>query len=75
MLAKSPRPVFAHRQNSDGSYDSICGVCFAKVALGKKETDLESAEAAHICRGFNLGRLLHPVEKKAGLKRPKLRAA
>ncbi|MGB6686206.1 MAG: hypothetical protein WBE76_00015 [Terracidiphilus sp.] len=75
MLAKSPRPVFAHRQNSDGSYDSICGGCFAKIASGKKEADLEPVEAAHICRGFNLGRLLYPAEKKRGSKGPRLRAA
>jgi len=74
-LAKSPRAVFAHRQKSDGTYDSICGGCFAEVALGKKETDLEPLEAAHICRGFNLGRLLHPADKKTTLKRSRLRAA
>jgi hypothetical protein len=45
------------------------------VASGKKEADLEPAEAAHICRGFDLGRLLHPAEKKERLKSPQLRAA
>jgi hypothetical protein len=75
LLAKSPRPVFARRQNSDGSFQSICGRCFARVASGKNEADLEPAEAAHICSGFDLGGLLHPTEKKERPRKLRLRAA
>jgi hypothetical protein len=62
-LAKPSRPVFPHRHNSDGSVDSICGVCFATLASEKEEANLEEAEAAHVCGGFKLGRLLHPAEQ------------
>jgi hypothetical protein len=40
---------FPHRQNSDGSYDSICMVCFATVGSGESEEDLDSIERRHVC--------------------------
>lgn len=40
---------FLHRANWDGTVDSICGVCFIKVARAKCESDLDKAEGDHRC--------------------------
>jgi hypothetical protein len=45
---------FAHRHNSDGSYDSICTKCYATVASAGKEEALSSPESAHVCDPFAL---------------------
>ena len=45
---------FAHRHNSDGSYDSICTKCYATVASAGKEEALSSSESAHVCDPFAL---------------------
>jgi hypothetical protein len=44
------RRSFPHRHNADGSYDSICTVCFATVATVENECELPSHESAHVCR-------------------------
>jgi hypothetical protein len=41
--------LFAHRLNEDGSYDSICRVCFAAVVRSKPESELAQYEKAHDC--------------------------
>lgn len=46
-----------HRMNKDGSFDSICLVCFRVVASGKREVDLRDAEKAHVCQLADLGYL------------------
>ena len=38
---------FPHRRNRDGSYDSICTLCFATVASSETEEELGEAEAKH----------------------------
>jgi len=43
------RPNFPHRHNTDGSYDSICTVCYATVASVRKECELAVAESIHRC--------------------------
>lgn len=40
---------FAHRKNSDGSFDSICLKCFVTVGQGQEEEDLDLAEYIHVC--------------------------
>ena len=40
---------FAHRRNEDGTYDSICRECFAAIARGKTELELEISERNHVC--------------------------
>lgn len=40
---------FAHRHNSDGSYDSICSRCYATVASAGNERALSRSESAHVC--------------------------
>lgn len=41
--------LYAHRRNEDGSYDSICRVCFAAVVRSKPESDLAQYEETHGC--------------------------
>jgi len=40
---------FSHRQNSDGTVDSICHECFVTVAKARRETDLSTNEHLHCC--------------------------
>jgi hypothetical protein len=42
-------PLFAHRHNPDGSWDTICSLCVATVAREKIEADLAAHELAHTC--------------------------
>jgi hypothetical protein len=42
-------PLFPHRHNHDGSYDSICRHCFATVGTRKTEEELIAIEAKHVC--------------------------
>jgi len=48
-MSPDPRPRFPHRQNQDGSYDSICTTCLLTVASAWNEKDLACHEATHIC--------------------------
>lgn len=43
------RPGFAHRPNRDGTFDSICRVCYRTVVDHVRETELERAEQEHVC--------------------------
>lgn len=46
----SPVPnTFVHRENRDGTWDSICRVCYATVCTSPWEADLDRAEKAHVC--------------------------
>jgi hypothetical protein len=40
---------FAHRPNGNGTFDSICRVCFQTVVHSEKEESLASSEAVHEC--------------------------
>lgn len=39
---------FTHRQNADGSYDSICMFCFLTAATSQKEDQLARLEQGHL---------------------------
>jgi hypothetical protein len=41
--------AYPHRLNAEGLYDSICPTCFATVARGKAESELQAYEAKHAC--------------------------
>jgi hypothetical protein len=41
--------VFAHRNNPDGTIDSICRECLLTIASSQWEADLERAESSHKC--------------------------
>ena len=43
-------PSFPHRQNVDGTFDSICPYCFQTIAKQRLESDLARFEQAHVCR-------------------------
>jgi len=42
-------PIFPHRLNPDGSFDSICPKCFVTVSTKRSETQLADDEIAHDC--------------------------
>jgi hypothetical protein len=44
--------TFPHRRNRDGSFDSICGICFATVGSAATERELEPMEMKHVCQGM-----------------------
>jgi hypothetical protein len=42
--------IFPHRQNEDGSFDSICPECFSTVVRGlRTERRLAEFEDQHVC--------------------------
>ena len=48
-MAATRIPFYPHRQNRDGSFDSICLKCFATVAHANDVTKLNSYAKNHIC--------------------------
>jgi hypothetical protein len=42
-------PTFLHRANPDGTFDSICMICFHTIANAVQEDSLADAEAVHQC--------------------------
>jgi hypothetical protein len=48
MLLPLP-PLFPHRRNNDGSFDSICLKCLVTIANAGCETDLVKPETYHVC--------------------------
>ena len=40
---------FAHRQNADGTFDSICLSCYLTVSSALSESELVHGEANHSC--------------------------
>jgi hypothetical protein len=48
-MAADRIPFYSHRQNRDGSFDSICPRCFATIAHATEITKLNSYEKQHIC--------------------------
>ena len=40
---------FVHRQNQNGTFDSICTLCFQTIANVKDEAKLQSVELEHVC--------------------------
>lgn len=48
-MGSSSRLTFAHRNNPDGTTDSICRQCFTTVFTSIWEAELERAERDHVC--------------------------
>jgi hypothetical protein len=45
-----PGPIaFPHKPNDDGTFDSICPLCFRTVARKAIESQLAELERKHIC--------------------------
>jgi hypothetical protein len=40
---------YPHRQNKDGSFDSICLTCFATIITTQTEYELWEPEGKHVC--------------------------
>jgi hypothetical protein len=53
-MANDPRMFYPHRQNPDGSIDSICLRCFATVATAMDVSELHSYDKAHVCEAASL---------------------
>ena len=51
--------TFTHRLNPDGSFSSICPVCFETVGREENELDLQPAEHSHVCNPGSLGKLAY----------------
>jgi hypothetical protein len=45
----APAPIFPHRHNKDGSFDSICTTCFATVASAQLDAELAVYDRKHVC--------------------------
>jgi hypothetical protein len=42
-------PFYPHRENKDGTFDSVCLKCFATVARTSLEIELAQRDKTHIC--------------------------
>ena len=42
---------FVHRKNKDGTFDSICAVCFRTAGSRTAESELAEIERDHVCEG------------------------
>ena len=54
---RAEQSTFPHRLNENGTYDSICLVCFQTIATGANEAGLAEGEQRHVCdlnRMFNV---------------------
>ena len=51
--------IFIHRLNPDGSFESICPVCFETVGWQEQKEDLLKAEHTHACDPDSLGKLAY----------------
>jgi len=49
-------PMFIHRNNQDGSCDSICTECYSTVASVKNAWQLSNLESTHDCNDDGLMR-------------------
>ena len=54
---------FHHRENSDGTFDSICLRCFLTVGSAESEEFLLVPETQHICRPSDLLRDVETSEQ------------
>ena len=48
-MAASRSPLFHHRHNLDGTFESVCLGCFQTVASRESESALEAGECQHEC--------------------------
>ena len=64
MGTSSIQPIrFTHRENGDGTVDSICGSCFLVVARAFEEADLERLERRHECQPFERRKSIRIVHR------------
>jgi hypothetical protein len=58
-------PIFPHRRNEDGTWDSICPLCFVNSATAKCEEDLGDLEKRHICGHYSRAQRNPPAGMRA----------
>lgn len=46
---EEPQIIFPHRTNRNGTFDSICPLCYRTIATEQSEYRLAKAELAHRC--------------------------
>jgi hypothetical protein len=63
-LSEKTHIAFPHRRNSDGTIDSICKRCFVTIATEATDAELEGAERAHICQGFDAVWMNHRTDQE-----------
>lgn len=51
---KTSENNFEHRHNQDGSYDSICPLCFRTIGTRLRQEELDQDERSHICDAVDL---------------------
>ena len=61
-VASPPTKRFVHRENRDGTFDSICPACFDTVATAAREADLAKYEKPHVCDPWTLQRLARAAQ-------------
>jgi hypothetical protein len=66
---------FAHRNNRDGSIDSICPRCFATIGTSTWESDLNRIEYSHRCDPELLRRWEDAPKKEESPKQQQMVAA
>jgi hypothetical protein len=59
---------FAHRQNPDGTTDSICENCFLVVARVSTEADLDCLELRHECQPLERRTYIRTVHRVFGYR-------
>ena len=64
-----PLETFIHRQNEDGTHDSICLYCYRTIANARLEAELSAPENLHSCRQKLTG---HPgvTESSESMEKP-----
>ena len=67
--------LFAHRNNPDGSCDTICSRCFQTIATVRDEAELPRIESKHVCDRHLLERFerLNSQRHTLGMKRSQFR--
>lgn len=48
-MADKVTSVHPHRLNDNGSFDSICPICFVTIATADTEAELIKEEQKHVC--------------------------
>ena len=62
---------FPHRVNHDGTYDSICRMCYRTIAHEVREADLADFEASHVCSELDLVVRNKPGENTTEKRNPR----
>ncbi len=56
MMLDLVKPSCPHRHNANGTHESICTVCLARIAKVQDEREVDRLESARVCEPVNLHR-------------------